>query len=118
MNFKLWCPEEIEKADENQLFLRLDTCKDHEEIHLIVCKKDGECIQGGHILYIHSILNAIILSDYISPHLPLKSDIQGIPLVISEPELNALRDKLHKQELNRQIAKKIEEEISNNHCKH
>lgn len=87
MKLKIWCEENIKDCSDNQLFLRLQTeSRGHEDIFVNVVNKKGELIKDGRMLIIDRDLKCLIITDNLNDDIPLKTDVDGMLLYLTEPE--------------------------------
>lgn len=86
MKLKIWSDKETQTTSEGELFVKLEVCPEHLDIHAVVVDYKGERIDHGHLLTIDQDLKCLIISDHVNDLVPLKTDIDGLLLHMSEQE--------------------------------
>lgn len=93
MKLKIWDKETVKNSSTDQLFLRLMKGRVNEDITLSVCDHMGTVIKDGHMLVIDQDLKGLILLRSLSEKIPLKTDMDGIPLLLTEEQVQRLHER-------------------------
>lgn len=86
MKLKIWNEESVKDCSDEQLFLKLTIHQQHEDIFIDVVAKNGETIKSGHLLTIDQDLKCLIIADNLNELIPLKTDIDGMLLHLTEDQ--------------------------------
>lgn len=86
MRLKVWNEEEAKNAEEGQLFVKMESCPEHADIHIYAVDKKGKRIEQGNLIIFDLDLKCLIIADHVSDDVPLKTDIDGLLLFMSEDE--------------------------------
>ena len=98
MKLKIWTEESKNDLDDEQLYVRLIK-SNKEDIALIACKKDGEVIDAGNILFIDNDCKYLIPGMGLNECVPLITDILGCALMASSHDILFLENKLRTDKL-------------------
>lgn len=111
MKLKVWSQEEsdkpVEKRIKEQLFVKIESCPEHGDIHILVVDSDGNEVDRGQLLILDADLKCLIICDHISDDVPLKTDVDGCLIYIEEGEYRARR----REHMHQHFMQHIEQEF-------
>lgn len=113
MKFKILTPESKSDTDTDQLYMRLQECPNHGDIHLIVCDKDGKKHEYGNILSYDIDMKCLVLYGHPSTDLPIRTSIEGHILTITTNQLKDLAERESKARIIEIMENQIKDHIDN-----
>lgn len=93
MTLKIWDESSINNTDDKQLYLRLVNLDGDDDIMLVAVDKTGQRINRGIIMGVSLDMRAFIFSSNISDDIPLRTDIEGHALSITQSRLAEIAEK-------------------------
>lgn len=122
MKLKVWKEALPQDDSPDQLYIRMEACNEHEDIHFFVCDKTGKEIDSGNLFTIDLNLKAIVLHLDVTERAGLKTDIEGALIVATVKELEISHEHRAKKHFSRMIhagiAKAHEEQAQESSSKH
>ena len=92
MTFKVWNEDSVKDTDDNITYLRLFDRGYISGIALAATDKNGEILDDGTILAVLPTLKYILLLDDLNDDIPLKTDAEGYPLIVTIKQFKQLNE--------------------------
>lgn len=108
---KIWS-EECKKDVEDFVYFTLKHIEDKNQIYLVTCDKDGSTEDRGNILLMDFDYKVIITSNAVSEDVPIKTDLYGCPLVVTENEAKDFERDIMHQKLSSLMRERMHEEMT------
>lgn len=107
MKLKVWKENLPHDDAPEQLYIRMEVCDEHADIHCFVCDATGKEIDSGNLFTIDLHLKAIILHSDVSEKVGLKTDIEGVLIFTTVKELEISQEHRDKQHFIRMMQTRI-----------
>lgn len=114
MSYKVYHPENVKNAEENEVFFNLREVEIGILLELV--NKAGERIENGIIMELNKFIEGIIIMNNVSDSCPLKTDLDNSVLCILEDEFENRKEKYMKEQFLKKLSSDLKAQGKEQKC--